>query len=142
MDACAFTLTLPSQSRMLSVARAFVEAVCGAHQFDPSLTHSLVLVTGEAFTNVVRHAHRDVPHAQVEIRLQVLADAVTLVFRDQGAPFDLTTVPSLAPGDLRIGGRGVYLIRALMDEVSCHPRTDRSGNVLRMVKRLRSLAAG
>jgi serine/threonine-protein kinase RsbW len=142
MDCLAFTLTMPSELRMLSIARSFVEAVCQAHHLDRSLVHSLVLVTGEAFTNIVRHAHRDVPTAQLELRLQILGDAVALTFEDQGAPFDLDAVPSLAPGDLRIGGRGVYLMRTLMDELSCHPRPGEPGNTLRMVKRLRPLAAG
>jgi serine/threonine-protein kinase RsbW len=141
MDRAAFTLTIPSESRMLSVARSFVEAICHAHQLDRSLTHTLVLVTGEAFTNIVRHAHRNVPHAQMEIRLQFLADAIALTFQDQGAPFDLSTVPELAPGELRIGGRGVYLMRSLMDELTCQPRPDQSGNVLRMVKRVPQRAA-
>jgi serine/threonine-protein kinase RsbW len=136
MDCPAFTLTLPSEPRMLSVARTFIEAVCQAHRLERTLTHSLVLVTGEAFTNIVRHAHRDVLQAQMEICLQILPDAVALTFQDEGAPFDLAAVPDLAPGELRIGGRGVYLMRTLMDELSCQPRAGRSGNVLRMVKRL------
>lgn len=136
MDCPAFALTLPSEPRMLSVARIFVEAVCQAHRFDRSLTHALVLVTGEAFTNIVRHAHRDVPQAQVEICLQVFTDAIVLTFQDEGAPFDLATVPELAPGELRIGGRGVYLMRTLMDELTCQPRAGQAGNTLRMIKRL------
>jgi serine/threonine-protein kinase RsbW len=127
---------------MLSVARAFVEAVCQAHGFDPTLTHTLVLVTGEAFTNIIRHAHRDVPKAQLQVRVQLQPDAVTLTFEDEGAPFDLAQVPDLDPGELRIGGRGIFLMRALMDELVCRPRAGRIGNSLRMVKRLSSLAAG
>ncbi len=138
MDCPAFTLTLPSEPRMLSVARTFVEAVCQAHRLDRSLVHSLVLVAGEAFTNIVRHAHRDVPQAQLELRLQFFPDAVALTFQDQGAPFNIDAVPELAPGELRIGGRGVYLMRTLMDELSCQPRPGQTGNTLHMVKRLKA----
>jgi serine/threonine-protein kinase RsbW len=142
MDCPTFTLTLPSEPRMLSVARTFVEAVCQAHHLERTLLHSLVLVTGEAFTNIVRHAHRNVPGAKMEIRLQFVGDEITLTFEDEGAPFDLAGVPELDPGELRIGGRGIYLMRTLMDELTCQPRTGQAGNTLRMVKRLRSLAAG
>jgi serine/threonine-protein kinase RsbW len=142
MDCPAFTLTLPSESRMLSVARTFVEAVGQAHRLDRNLVHTLVLVTGEAFTNIVRHAHRNVPQAQMEIRLQIFADAVELTFQDEGAPFDLGAVPDLAPGELRIGGRGIYLMRTLMDELTCQPRSGQNGNVLHMVKRMAARAAG
>jgi hypothetical protein len=43
-------------------------------------------------------------------------------------------VPHLDPGEVRLGGRGVFLMRKLTDELSCQPRGAR-GNVLRLVKR-------
>jgi serine/threonine-protein kinase RsbW len=135
MNCPTFTITLPSELRMLSVARAFVEAVCQTWQMERSVLHALVLVTGEALTNIVRHAHRDQPLAQLEIRIEVCAEHITLTFLDQGQPFDINAVPHLNPSELRIGGRGVYLMRTLMDEVTCTPRGQQAGNMLRLVKR-------
>jgi len=131
-----FSLTLPSDPRMLSVARTFVEAVGQASSLERSVLHALVMATGEAITNIVRHAHRHLPAAQMHIQLQIQPDAVILQFQDQGEPFDITAVPHLDPSEIRIGGRGVYLMRTLMDEVSCQPRgVGQSGNTLRLVKR-------
>ena len=137
MECPAFTLTLPSEPRFLGVARRFVETVCQSYSMDRSLTHSLVLVAGEAFTNIVRHAHRDLSGTRLEIQLNVGTELVVLTFLDQGEPFDLSRVPNLDPSDLRLGGRGVYLMRRVMDELSCEPRgAGQVGNVLRMVKHL------
>jgi serine/threonine-protein kinase RsbW len=133
MDCPTFSLTLPSELRMLSVARGFVEAVCQAYKLDRATTHALVIVTGEAITNIVRHAHQNRDGAQMDMHLRIMADAVEIVFQDQGEPFDLASVPELPPGELRIGGRGIYLMRTLMDELTSQP--SESGNVLRMVKR-------
>jgi serine/threonine-protein kinase RsbW len=136
MNCPTFTITLPSELRMLSVARTFVEAVCQTWQMERSVLHALVLVTGEAVTNIVRHAHRHRPQAQMEVQLQIYADRVVITFTDQGEPFDIAAVPHLNPAELRIGGRGVYLMRTLMDEVSCVPRGQgQPGNTLRLVKR-------
>ena len=141
MHCPTFTLTLPSELRMLSVARSFVEAICQTVQVDRAALHALVLVTGEAITNIVRHAHRDVPNGQIEIRFELCPDRVILTFQDQGAPFDIAAVPHLDPGEMRIGGRGVYMIRSLMDEVTCRPRGEgRPGNTLRLVKHWGSTA--
>lgn len=141
MDCRTFSLTLPSEPRMLSVARSFVEAVCQAHHFDQSLVHAFVLAAGEAVSNIVRHAHRHRADAPMEIQLQVAVDCVVLTFRDEGQPFDLARVPDLRPGELRLGGRGVYLMRTLMDELSCEPRgAGQVGNTLRMLKRLPAVA--
>ena len=139
-DCPTFTLTLPSDPRVLSVARSFVEAVCQACELERALRHALVLATGEAVTNIVRHAHRDLPNAELTMHLQVAAEHIVLTFLDEGEPFDIALVPQLPPGELRIGGRGVYLLRALMDDVACQPRGAR-GNVLRLVKRRSSITA-
>jgi anti-sigma regulatory factor (Ser/Thr protein kinase) len=135
MDGRTFSLTFPSELRMLSIARNFVDALCEAYQLDRQTTTALVIVTGEAITNIVRHAHTDQPKALIELHLQIQQDAVVLTFRDQGVPFDLNAVPELPPGELRIGGRGIYLMRTLMDELTCTPFSSGAGNVLRMVKR-------
>ncbi|HEX5273636.1 MAG TPA: ATP-binding protein, partial [Gemmataceae bacterium] len=57
-----------------------------------------------------------------------------ILISDEGAPFDLASVPHLDPAEVRVGGRGVFLMRKLMDELSCLPRGER-GNTLRMFKR-------
>jgi serine/threonine-protein kinase RsbW len=135
MNRPMFALTLPSDLRMLSVARTFVEAVCQACNFERSFLHALVLATGEAVTNIVRHAHREMPQAEMQILLEIRADGVVLDFLDQGRPFDIAAVPQLPPGELRIGGRGVFLLRTLMDEIASGPRSDCPGNRLRLFKR-------
>jgi len=136
MPLTLFSVTMPGELRMLSAARSFLEGACEAYRLDRATTHALIIVTGEALTNIVRHAHQNRPGTQIEIHLTIHADRVELTFRDEGEPFDLDAVPVLPPSEERIGGRGVYLMRTLMDEVTCEPRGDGScGNVLRMVKR-------
>jgi serine/threonine-protein kinase RsbW len=133
MDSPPLTLTIPSDPRMLSVARAFVEATCQVANLDKSELHAVVLAAGEAFTNIIRHAHRQCPDAPIQIQCWIHPGTIELHFHDQGEPFDLDRVPKLNPGDLRIGGRGVFLMRTLMDELNCLPRPE-GGNTLRMVK--------
>ena len=136
MDGPTFSLMLPSELRMLSVARGFVESVCEAYRLDRATTHALVIVAGEVVTNIVRHAHQNRPGSKMELHLHIMPDAVTMTFRDEGDPFDLASVPAMPPGELRIGGRGIYLMRTLMDELTCEPREPgQQGNILRMVKR-------
>jgi serine/threonine-protein kinase RsbW len=128
------TLTLPSELRFLSVARAFVEATCQAAGLAQVTIDAIVLATNEAASNVIRHAHRDRPAALMQIRCQLTTDSIEIWVLDEGEPFDLDAVPALDPAELRIGGRGIFLMRTVMDEVSCQRREER-GNALRMVKR-------
>ncbi|MCI0459051.1 MAG: ATP-binding protein [Gemmataceae bacterium] len=128
------TLTLPSDLRMLSIARAFVEAVAQTAGLDKSTVHAVVLATTEAVSNIIRHAHQDRPEAQFQIQCQIHTDAFELSFHDEGEPFDISAVPHLDPTEIRVGGRGVFLMRALMDELTCQRRGEH-GNTLRMIKR-------
>lgn len=132
-----YSLTIPSDLCLLSTARNFVESVGICCGLEPALVRSLVLVTGEAVSNIIRHAHRQQPTAKIQVLFQVGPDSVALSFLDEGDPFDISSVPHFNPGELRIGGRGVYLMRALMDDLRCCPRDlGQHGNCLRMVKRI------
>jgi serine/threonine-protein kinase RsbW len=133
-EAAPWTLTISSDLRLLALARAFVEAVCRTSGIDEPTTHAIVLATDEATNNVIRHAHQDRPEATIQIQCFRSPDGIEIRLLDEGEPFDITSVPHLDPAELRIGGRGVFLMRALMDELSCQPRGER-GNTLRMVKR-------
>ena len=126
-------LMLPSDLRLLTVARAFIEAVCQAARLDPADAEAIVLAVHEAVSNVIRHAHQDQPQAPVQIHCFLGCDQVEIHILDEGEPFDLAAVPDLDPAELRVGGRGVFLMRALMDELTCQPRGPR-GNRLRLVK--------
>src|SRR5262245_5595882 len=129
-----WTLTIPSDLHLLALARAFIEAVCQGAGLDEVTTNAIVLATDEATNNVMRHAHQGNPNAPIQIQCFVRADHVEIRVLDEGRPFDLSAVPHLDPAELRIGGRGVFLMRKIMDELTCQPRGER-GNTLRMVKR-------
>jgi serine/threonine-protein kinase RsbW len=129
-----WSLTIASDLRLLGMARGFVESVCQAAGFDENVTHLIVLAADEAVNNIIRHAHQDRPNAVVQIQCFLRPDGIEIRLIDEGAPFDITAVPHMDPGELRVGGRGVFLMRSLMDELSCQPRGE-GGNTLRMVKR-------
>jgi serine/threonine-protein kinase RsbW len=135
-----WALTIPSDLRLLALAREFVGAVCSVAGLDEPTTNAVVMATDEATNNVIRHAHRGRPEALLQIQCRFSAEAAEVSVIDEGPPFDLSAVPHLDPSEIRVGGRGVFMMRALMDELSIEPRAGQEspgGNVLRMVKRLR-----
>jgi serine/threonine-protein kinase RsbW len=127
-------LSFPSDLRLLPVARAFVESICKAGQVGGELTNIVVTAADEAVNNAIRHAHGNDVALTVQISCIVSADGIEIIVHDEGAPFDIAAVPQLDPAEVRIGGRGMFLMRMLMDEVHCQKRMPR-GNTLRLVKR-------
>jgi serine/threonine-protein kinase RsbW len=129
-----WSLTIPSDLRLLVLARAFVEAVCEVAGMDDAATRAVVLAADEATNNVMRHAHRDHPDKLLVLQCRLEPGELELRISDEGPPFDLGAVPNFDPAELRPGGRGVFIMRRSMDELEVLPREE-GGNVMRMVKR-------
>jgi serine/threonine-protein kinase RsbW len=129
-----YVFTMPSDLRFLPCARAFVTAVCQTAGLDHCTTENLALAAHEAINNAIRHAHGHRTEVPLQIRCLLAAHGLEILILDEGEPFDLAALPQLDPAELRIGGRGFFLMRRLTDEVSCQPRSPR-GNVIRLVKR-------
>jgi serine/threonine-protein kinase RsbW len=127
-------LSLPSDLHLLPVARAFVESVCMAGGVGRELTDAVVLAADEAVNNAIRHAHANDIALTVQLSCGVTVDCIEVHVHDEGEPFDITAVPQLDPGEVRVGGRGLFLMRTMMDEIHCRKRTPR-GNIVCLVKR-------
>ena len=139
MDPRVCALSIPCDLTVLSQARAFLEGLCQVHKLDRAMTHAVVLATAEALTNIVRHGRPGDSNSQIRIQFHLMDNAVEIHVQDDCPPFDPSTVPDLDPREIRVGGRGIYLMRALMDEITCEHHGP-NGNTLRMVKRLRPSA--
>jgi anti-sigma regulatory factor (Ser/Thr protein kinase) len=139
MNSAPWNLTIASDLRLLPLVRSFIEGACQVSGCDARTTDAVVMATDEAVNNVMRHAHCGRPEANLQIQCIVNDDRIEVRLLDEGEPFDLAAVPRLDPSELRIGGRGIFLMRALMDELNCQPR-DHGGNILHMVKRRRPAA--
>jgi serine/threonine-protein kinase RsbW len=128
------SLTVASRLTELTRVRLFVEAICRRGGLDTQTTASIVLAVHEAAANIIRHAHRGQADLPLHIHCAWLPDGFEVRLEDVGQPFDINAIPEIDPTEVREGGRGVYLMRVLMDELDTLPRAD-GGNTLRMVKR-------
>lgn len=98
-----------------------------------ALAYNLNLVLTEALTNVIRHAGGD--NQALRVCISIEGDCLSIQVHDQGLGFDLEGVPCPDPDELCERGRGIFIIRHLMDSVD-YRKTD-TGNVLEMKKKLR-----
>ncbi|MEE1744078.1 ATP-binding protein [Streptomyces sp. JV184] len=104
----------PGLARAQDALRAFLLALplTGAEQ---SAVHVAVL---EAMVNAVRHGHSTEQRAAT-LDLSVVAGQIVVTVTDHGPGFDPSSCPDpLAPERMQLPhGRGVLLMRALMDDV-------------------------
>lgn len=84
-----------------------------------SLRFNVRVALCEALANAIQYGNRGDPSKAIDLRARWGPDAVEIHVTDEGAGFDPATVPdpTLPENITRPDGRGVFLIRRLMDDV-------------------------
>ncbi len=74
----------------------------------------------EAVTNAVLYGNREDPMSRVEVSAEMRPEEIRVTVADEGEGFDPDAVPDpRRPGRIGLSrGRGLFLLRSLMDEVS------------------------
>jgi serine/threonine-protein kinase RsbW len=100
------------------------------------LAHHLNVVLTEGMVNAIKHANAADPNKDVLIHISASDLEICIKVYDSGQGFDLATVPepNFETDQLGEKGRGIFIIRSLMDSVE-YKKTN-GGNVLEMKKKL------
>ncbi|MFB2922075.1 MULTISPECIES: ATP-binding protein [Aerosakkonema] len=115
-------LHIPSDLKFLTIVENWLlgslEAELGDTVIDwPRLSNRLRLALVEAYSNVVRHAHRDQPNLPILIRLELKERDLALEIWDHGKGYDLSTYLPPSPEDKQESGYGWLIMNRLMDRV-------------------------
>ena len=123
----SFTLgsTIESVDMVEKTAEEFAERA----GFDEDTASNIAMAVREAAVNAVLHGNAYDPAKQITANFEANSDALIVRITDQGPGLDPSNLPDpLAPENiLRGSGRGIFLIRAFMDEVhfrQLHPGTE------------------
>ena len=125
---------LPSAIESVAEIEGAVEEICGRAGFDEDTASNVAMVSREAAINAAKHGNKFSPEKKIKVTLQRTAEAVKICIADQGEGLDPATLPDpLDPANLlRSSGRGVFLMRAIMDEV--HFRQLKPGTEVTLIK--------
>jgi serine/threonine-protein kinase RsbW len=125
---------IPSESRFI---REAVEALLDFMKNEVSATDKdeLAMVLSEALANAIIHGNRMDASKQVVSQAEIKNDRLILKIVDEGSGFNFKELPNPLTSEnvLKRHGRGLFLIRKLMDEVFFNP----AGNEITMVKKIR-----
>jgi len=131
-------LTIPNQTRYLRlIAKIGEDLARGLDNFKgdrETVANNIKIVLTEAVANVIKHANGNDPDKEVRIRISISGVQLVIRVYDQGEGFDLDTVPEPPLDQLDDRGRGIFIIKSLMDSVKYSMVNGR--NVLKMKKRL------
>ena len=131
-------IRVPNQTRYLGlIGKIGEELAKGLNEYAGNrntLAYYINLVLTESVINTIAHANARDPDKMVHLSISIEHDELVIRVFDEGEGFDLDEVPPPDFEGLSEGGRGVFLIRSIMDSVK-YRRVD-SGNVLEMRKSL------
>ncbi|GIV54627.1 MAG: hypothetical protein KatS3mg039_1145 [Candidatus Kapaibacterium sp.] len=112
-----YQLIEPSDRAIIPRIESFLRSIPAVEELSPERRFNLIVATMEAVTNAIVHGNKSNPEKNVEIWVDEDNDAITVHVRDYGSGFDPQALPDPRRREnlLREGGRGVFLMRSLVD---------------------------
>lgn len=112
-------IELNSDVRNIPKVEAFVEDVVEKFEVAPEIYGNILISLTEAVTNAIVHGNDKDMSKKVRVKMEKEAKKLTFKVIDEGGGFDFSMLPDpTAPENLlKIGGRGVFMMKQLSDMV-------------------------
>lgn len=126
----ALTLRLASHPNSISEVEPFVQRIVTRYRISKEKYPNILISLTEAVNNAISHGNKNDKSKYVNIGLTEVQSKICIKVEDEGCGFNPETVPDpTAPENIGCcGGRGVFLIKELSDDV----RYERNGCVVEM----------
>lgn len=131
-------LQVPRHAASIPALQALFASLCASLGIADAIRRQVELALEEGITNFFKHAIPAGVDAPVRLRIEFQPDAIRLVARAQGRPFDFSHLPRYqAPHSLQETpqGLGTFLIERVMDNVNWR-YVAKEGQEFEMIKRL------
>jgi serine/threonine-protein kinase RsbW len=119
MQDTTFTLELKSNSQNISVIEPYVNQIVESYGVDSEMYGNILISLTEAVNNAIIHGNGNDESKNVTVRLKKTDKYLNFLVSDEGKGFNYNDLPDpTAPENiLKLGGRGVFLMRQLADLV-------------------------
>ncbi|MBX0291866.1 ATP-binding protein [Hymenobacter sp. HSC-4F20] len=112
-------IQIPSLVENIRVVESFIDNSKDTFHIEDDIYGNIMVAVTEAVNNAIRHGNKFDKDKNVFLSLFVDQDRVKFEIEDEGTGFDYTNlIDPTAPENLENpGGRGIFLIRHLADDV-------------------------
>lgn len=128
----ALTLSMHSDPKNIRKVEAFLQRVGKKVKLDEIQMNKVMVSLTEAVNNAIIHGNKGNPRNTVRIRCEVLPGWLLFMVDDEGSGFrpDKVKNPLKKENLFRESGRGIFLMRTLMDKVEFS--TEHTGTQVRL----------
>jgi serine/threonine-protein kinase RsbW len=112
-------LTISSNPKSITLVENFVENIASKYNIHKDVYGNILISLTEAVNNAILHGNNADETKKVLIKLKTLGNKLAFLVSDEGQGFDYQSLPDpTSPQNLlKVGGRGVFLMRQLSDNV-------------------------
>jgi serine/threonine-protein kinase RsbW len=120
-------MTLRSSPKQIRKVETFLKKVNRNVHLDEIKMHKIMVSLTEAVNNAIVHGNKSIPEKRVHVRCEIFPGWLVVFVSDEGKGFELSKVrnPLRKRNLMRESGRGIFLMKTLMDRVEFE--TDASG---------------
>ena len=112
-------MKLPSDPSCICEVEHFVQRLVTRLKIDPNLYPNILISLTEAVNNAMQHGNRFDDRKKIHVSLRQQPHQIRLIISDEGSGFDPVNIPDPTGEDhiSEEGGRGVFLMKQLTDEI-------------------------
>jgi serine/threonine-protein kinase RsbW len=113
------TIVVPSNTEHLADVDLFIEGTLRGYGAQESVIADIAISVSELVNNAILHGNRSAPDKDVTVRISREDSSVRISVADQGKGFNPEVIENPIEDDnlLKEVGRGIFIVRALMDSV-------------------------
>ena len=131
----SYQMVIESDLSNVQKVEKIVEKIAKYMKFSEEEQDSLAISVTEIVGNAIVHGNKKNKNKKVTVDFDYKDDTITVSIQDEGDGFNEKTIANpLEPENLlKESGRGIFIVRALMDEVDFI--RSKKGTIVRLVKK-------
>jgi serine/threonine-protein kinase RsbW len=115
----SINIQIPSLMENIRIIESFIDNTKDIYNIDDDIYGNIMIAVTESVNNAIKHGNKEDKTKNVNLSLFLQENQVKFVIEDQGPGFDFTNLsdPTLPENIDKPGGRGIFLMKHLSDEV-------------------------
>ncbi|MFM7486562.1 MAG: ATP-binding protein [Cytophagales bacterium] len=110
---------MPSLSENIRMIESFIDNAKEKYHLNDDIYGNIMIAVTEAVSNAIKHGNRNDSSKNVVLSLSLAEGLIKFKVEDEGSGFDYHNLPdpTTAENFEKPGGRGIFLMKHLADEV-------------------------